>query len=196
MESKNASAKPDGKTAPLEEASTGNLDKVRDILFGGQARDIDRRFQRLEERLLKETAELKDDIRKRLTTLEQFVKQEAASLAERIKTEHDERTDATKDLARDARETAKTFEKKTGQIDDQVGKVQRELRQQILDARQSLTDDLRQKIDDVLLRLSQESADLRTEKTDRATLAALLNEMAVRLSTDPANGSAEPKRKG
>lgn len=196
MESKNASAKPDGKTAPLEEASTGNLDKVRDILFGGQARDIDRRFQRLEERLLKETAELKDDIRKRLTTLEQFVKQEAASLAERIKTEHDERTDATKDLARDARESAKAFEKKTGQIDDQVGKVQRELRQQILDARQSLTDDLRQKIDDVLLRLSQESADLRTEKTDRATLAALLNEMAVRLSTDPANGSAEPKRKG
>ena len=74
--------------------------------------------------------------------------------------------------------------------------MQRELRQQILDARQSLTDDLRQKIDDVLLRLSQESADLRTEKTDRATLAALLNEMAVRLSTDPANGSAEPKRKG
>jgi hypothetical protein len=196
VESKNASAKPDGKTAPLEEASTGNLDKVRDILFGGQARDIDRRFQRLEERLLKETAELKDDIRKRLTTLEQFVKQEAASLAERIKTEHDERTDATKDLARDARDTAKAFEKKTGQIDDQVGKVQRELRQQILDARQSLTDDLRQKIDDVLLRLSQESADLRTEKTDRATLAALLNEMAMRLSTDPANGSAEPKRKG
>jgi hypothetical protein len=196
VESKNTSAKPDGKTAPLEDASSGNLDKVRDILFGGQAKDIDRRFQRLEDRLLKETAELKDDIRKRLTTLEQFVKQETATLAERIKTEHDERTDATKDLARDARDTAKAFEKKTGQIDDQVGKVQRELRQQILDARQSLTDDLRQKIDDVLLRLSQESADLRTEKTDRATLAALLNEMAMRLSTDPANGSAEPKRKG
>jgi hypothetical protein len=196
VESKNASNKPDGKAAPLEDASSGNLDKVRDILFGGQARDIDRRFQRLEDRLLKETAELKYDIRKRLTTLEQFVKQETATLAERIKTEHDERTDATKDLARDARDTAKAFEKKTGQIDDQVGKVQRELRQQILDARQSLTDDLRQKIDDVLLRLSQESADLRTEKTDRATLAALLNEMAMRLSTDPANGSAEPKRKG
>jgi hypothetical protein len=196
VESKHASTKPDEKAPPADEASTGNLDKVRDILFGGQARDIDRRFQRLEDRLLKETAELKDDIRKRLTTLEQFVKQETASLAERIKIEHDERTDATKDLARDARDSAKAFEKKTGQIDDQVGKVQRELRQQILDARQSLTDDLRQKIDDVLLRLSQESSDLRTEKTDRATLAALLNEMAMRLSTDPANGSAEPKRKG
>ena len=194
METKNGASKSDGK-APVDDASTGNLDKVRDILFGGQARDYDRRFQRLEERLLKETAELKDDLRKRLSTLEQFVKQEAASLADRIKTEHDERTDATKDLARDAREAAKAFEKKTGQLDDQVGKVQRELRQQILEARQSLTDDFRQKIDDVLLRLSQESSDLRSEKTDRATLAALLTDMAMRLSSE-ADGGAEPKRKG
>ncbi len=195
METKNVSPKPDGKVPVPEDGGAGNLDKVRDILFGGQARDIDRRFQRLEERLLKETADLKDDVRKRMSALEQFVKQEAASLADRIKTEHDERTDATKDLARDAREAAKAFEKKTGQLDDQVGRVQRELRQQILDARQSLTDDLRQKIDDVMLRLSQESADLRTQKTDRAALAALLTDMAMRLSNEPDAG-AEPKRKG
>jgi hypothetical protein len=195
VETKNGPAKPDGK-APVDDPSAGNLDKVRDILFGGQARDYDRRFQRLEERLLKETAELKDDLRKRLSTLEQFVKQETASLADRIKTEHDERTDATKDLARDAREAAKAFEKKTGQIDDLVGKVQRELRQQILEARQSLNDDFRQKIDDVLLRLTQESTELRNEKTDRATLAALLTDMAMRLSSESPNGSAEHKRKG
>ena len=56
----------------------GNIDKVRDILFGGQMRDYDRRFQKLEERLLQETSELKDDVRKRLAALEQFMKQEAA----------------------------------------------------------------------------------------------------------------------
>lgn len=182
----------DGK--PVDETANGNLDKVRDILFGGQARDYDRRFQRLEERLLQETAELKDDVRKRLSALEQFVKQEAASLAERIKTEHDERTDATKDLARDAREAAKAFEKKTGHLDDQIGRVQRELRQQILEARQGLADDLRQKIDDVLTRLAQESADLRHEKTDRATLAALLTEMAVRLTNDLTVPGGDGKR--
>ena len=32
----------------------GNLDKIRDILFGPQARDYDRRLTRLEERLMKE----------------------------------------------------------------------------------------------------------------------------------------------
>jgi hypothetical protein len=185
----------DGKL-PTEEVSAGNLDKVRDILFGGQMRDNDRRFQRLEERLVQETAELKDEVRKRLGALEQFVKQEMGSLAERIKTEHDERTDATKDLARDARETAKAFEKKTGHLDDQISRAQRELRQQILEVQQRLADDLRQKVDDVIARLNVASADLRHEKTDRATLAALLTEMAMRLSSDLAGPGADTKRNG
>ncbi|MFI5179118.1 MAG: hypothetical protein ACHQO8_11165, partial [Vicinamibacterales bacterium] len=81
MESKNTSTKSDGKVPAADDGGTGNLDKVRDILFGGQARDIDRRFQRIEERLLKETADLKDDVRKRLSALEQFMKQESATLA-------------------------------------------------------------------------------------------------------------------
>lgn len=43
------------------------LDKVRDILFGNQARDVERRFTRLEERLVKDTADVKGEVRKRST---------------------------------------------------------------------------------------------------------------------------------
>lgn len=175
---------PEIKAVPPEEGGAGNIDKVRDILFGGQMRDYERRFVRLEERFVKETAELKDDVRKRLTALEEFVKQETASLADRIKAEQSARTDATKDLARDAQDQAKAAEKKMGQLDDQIGRVQRELRQQILDLRQSLGDDLRQKIDDVIARLGRESAELRADKTDRAMLAGLLTEMAMRLNNE------------
>jgi seryl-tRNA synthetase len=181
-----ASALPDVKVPGLDDGAGpgGSIDKVRDILFGGQMRDYERRFVRLEERMLQETNELREEVRKRLSALEQFVKQEAASLADRIKAEHDDRTDATKELSREARENAKAFEKKTGQLDDQIGKVQRELRQQILELQQRVTDDLRQKVDDVMARVSQESAILRTDKTDRSMLAALLTEMAMRLTSD------------
>ena len=47
----------------------GNLDKVRNILFGAQSRDYERRFARLEERLAKETADLRDDMRRRFDSL-------------------------------------------------------------------------------------------------------------------------------
>jgi len=184
------------RSAPLDEAGSGNIDKVRDILFGGQMRDYDRRFNRLEERLVQETAELKDDVRRRLAALEQFVKGEAASLAERIKTESDERTDATKDLSRELRDQAKAFEKKASVLDDQIGRGQRELRQQILELHQQMTDDLRQKIDDVLARLGRESAELRHDKADRATLAALLTEMAMRLNNELTIPGIDDGRRG
>jgi hypothetical protein len=195
VDTKKKPSKKDSKHQPADE-NPGNIDKVRDILFGGQMRDYERRFGRFEERLAQETAELKEDIRKRLAALEQFIKQETASLGDRLKAEHDERAAADKDLAREARDTAKATEKKTGQIDDQIEKLKGELRKQILDLHKRLTDDIRSKIDDVLARLSQESADLRHDKTDRATLAALLNEMALRLSSDQPAPGADNGRKG
>ncbi|MEX2282192.1 MAG: hypothetical protein WEE89_06890 [Gemmatimonadota bacterium] len=192
---KNA-ASADGNSQATEDLSGGNIDKVRDILFGGQMRDYERRFNRLDERLLQESAELKEDVRKRLSALEQFVKQETASLAERIKAEHEERIDATKELSREAREAGKAFEKKTGQLDDQIGKVQRESRQQILELQQQMTDDLRQAIDKVLTRLAQESQELRNDKTDRATLAELLTEMAMRLNNELSIPGVDDGRNG
>ncbi len=174
----------DAKGGGPEDGGVGNIDKVRDILFGGQMRDYERRFAKLEERLARDTAELKDEVKKRLAALTEFVQNEAETLAGRIKTEHDERTDATKDLSRELREAAKGFEKKTGQLDDQLTRAQRELRQQLLDLNKQLTDEIGRKADEVLARLAQESHELRVDKADRATIAALLQEVALRLTNE------------
>jgi seryl-tRNA synthetase len=187
---------PDPTLQPGDDLAGGNIDKVRDILFGGQMRDYERRFIRLEDRLVQETSELKDEVRKRLTALEQFVKQESESLSNRIRSEQDERTDATKELAQDGRNAAKAFEKKAGQLDDAINRVQRELRQQLLELQQTVSDDLRQKTDDVVARLNRAAADLRNDKTDRATLAALLTEMAMRLTNELSIPGIDKDRNG
>ena len=192
---KQPSAKKDSKSQAAVDGG-GNIDKVRDILFGGQMRDYEKRFSRFEERLAQETAELKEDLRKRLSALEQFIKQELASVSERIKAEHDERAGADKDLARDIRENAKTVEKKTSQLDEQIEKLQGDLRKNVLDLHKRLSDDIQKKVDDVLARLNRTSADLSHDKTDRAALAALLNEMALRISEDPPAPGAANGRKG
>ena len=175
--------RPDGKGAP-DDLGGASLDKVRDILFGAQVRDADRRFGRLEERIAKESAELKEDVRKRLGVLEQFVKRELESLADRMKTEHEARTDADKELSREQRDQAKAAEKKFGQVDDQLARVQRELRQQLLDAQQKLGDEIQRQSQENLARLASEAADLRTEKVDRSALAAMLTELAMRLTSE------------
>jgi seryl-tRNA synthetase len=159
-------------------------------------RDYERLFASLEDRLIKETSDLKEDVRMRLSAHESFVRQETESLSESITTEHNVRGDATKDLARDAGEHVKAFEKKTGQLDDQIGRAQRELRQQLLDIQQTMSDDLRKTVDDVMARIARESGELRHEKTDRATLAALLTEMAMRLTNELSIAGLDKERNG
>ena len=48
---------PSPKAAADGDETGGNIEKVRDILFGSQMRDTDRRFSRLEDRLAQDTAD-------------------------------------------------------------------------------------------------------------------------------------------
>jgi hypothetical protein len=167
-----------------EGVAGGNLDKVRDLLFGGQMRDYDRKFARLEERLAKETADLRDDVKKRLAGLEAYLKAEVESLSERLRSEQEGRATAEQHAARELRDTAQQFGQKVSQLDDLIARGQRDLRQQLHAQQQELGDDIRQRVEDVLVRLAQEAQELRSDKADRKALAALLTEMAMRLNGD------------
>ena len=67
-------------------------------------------------------------------------------------------------------------------MDDQSARAQRDFRQQLLEQQQRLTDEIQQKHAELLGTLSRESGELRDEKADRAALASLFTEMAMRLS--------------
>jgi hypothetical protein len=171
--------------ARTQDAESGaSLEKVRDLLFGVQMRDYDRKFARLEERLVKESSDVREDVRKRLASIEQLIRTEIEALSDRLKGEQGERSNAVKDLSRQIEETARAFEQKCGQLDDQMARGLREVRQQLHEQGQQLSDDLRQQADAIVARLVRESQELRSDKADRATLAALLNDMAMRLTDD------------
>ena len=79
-----------------EPESAASLEKVRDLLFGVQMRDYERKFARLEERIAKETSDLRDEVRKRLSAIEAVVQREVDSLSDRLKGEQENRTNATR----------------------------------------------------------------------------------------------------
>jgi phage host-nuclease inhibitor protein Gam len=180
-----------GGAAVSVEAAGGNLEKIRDILFGAQVQDFDKRFQRLEDRLLKETSDARAETKKRFDALEAFLKKEVDSLSERIKTEQAERTESGKEISKELREAARGLEKKLAQLDDVTSKAQRELRQQILDQSKALTEEIRTRIRETATALTREIRDLRSEKTDRAALATLFTDAAMRLSNDPKPSAKE-----
>ncbi|HEX8137744.1 MAG TPA: hypothetical protein VF544_09150 [Pyrinomonadaceae bacterium] len=167
-----------------ELSGAGNIDKIRDILFGVQMRDYEKRFSRLEERLIKEANDLREDTRKRFDALEQYVRQELESLNLLVTAEQNTRGEACEALSQSIKETARSFEKKTAQMDEQSTRSQSALRQQLLEQSKSLNDEIRRKYEELTALLEREAQELRTDKTDRSALAALFTEVALRLNND------------
>jgi chromosome segregation ATPase len=162
----------------------GNVDKIREILFGGQMRDYDKRFMRLEERLLKESAELREGTKRSVEALETFVKNEFDALANRLQAEQQSREGSVQGVSRELHDTINSLDSKLTQFHNQTIQSQRDLRQQLLDQSKSLNEEIRRKHDDVSATLERELAELNHDKTDRASLSALFTELALRLNND------------
>jgi uncharacterized phage infection (PIP) family protein YhgE len=168
----------------MADAPSGNLDKVRDILFGAQMRDYDRRFTRLEEQLHKEISNAREDTHRRFDQLENFIKQEISSLGERLRSENQQRTQATDDITREFRDAARDLKEKLNEFDEQTAQTHREIRQQILDQSKNLSDEIRQKYEDLAGALAREARELRSDKADRLALSNLFTELAMRLNNE------------
>ncbi len=165
------------------DSTSGNLDKIRSILFGNQIRDFEGRFSKLDERLGKELTDLRDELRRRSDSLEGYVRQEIEALSARLTNEYSERTEAVKELAGNLENLNKAMEKRTRQLDEELSKSQRELRQQLLEQSKSFNEKLRSNHEELARVIEEEVAQLRSGKVDRAGLAKLLTDLAVRLNS-------------
>lgn len=165
-------------------AEVGNIDKIREILFGVQMRGYEKRFSRLEERMLKESTDLRDETRKRFDALEAFVKSEFEALTERLQTEQRTRDESIQSLSRELQGADQALEKKLTQFDEQTTRGLRDLRQQILDQSKNMSEEIRQKHAELVALVERETAELGHAKTDRASLASLFTEVALRLNDD------------
>src|SRR5437773_3770076 len=173
-----------GEIAGLEQAEGGNIDKIREIIFGGHMRDYDKRFTRLEARLIKEAVDLRDDTKRRFEVLEMFIKREFEALAERLQTEQRHREEAVQNLSHALTETGQTLEGKLVQFDESSARAQRDLRTQILDQSRSLSEEIRLKHAEMSSALEREVAELNDDKPSRSHLASMFNELAARLTGD------------
>ena len=171
------------RPAAITEQS-GNVDKIRDILFGTQMREYDSRFGRLEETLLKESSDLRESVRKRIDTLEIYFKKELESLATRLKTERDERLASARDLGGELKSTAEALTAAIREAQDGAAEADRELRSHVLEQTKALMDEIQTNRDSVLAILERRFQELRNSKTDRAALAELLSEVAMRLNRE------------
>jgi vacuolar-type H+-ATPase subunit I/STV1 len=164
--------------------ATGNIDQIRDIIFGAQMRDYDRRFAQLEERLLKDSADLRDELRQRYSSLEEFIRRELEALSERIGGEHRGRTAQVQELAGSLEQLSRTAERRFSEASEETARAARELRGEVARHAASLAEELQRRAYEANAALKREADELHARKADGATLGALFADLAQRLAEE------------
>jgi len=162
----------------------GGIDKIRDLIFGNQMQDYEKRFSRLEERMFKEMNVSKNESKKNFDSLEKIVNKEIESLKNQITAEQNARTESFKELSRQLKDTTRSFEKKLEQIGEQFNDNSNDMRQQILELSQSLRNDIRQKYEETSAAIERVALELQTNKVDRSSLSNFFTEIAMRINND------------
>lgn len=176
---------PESDPALADDPTAGNnLDKIRDILFGAQVRDHERRFTKLETQLLAEAAQLRQDLKERFAALEQYIRTEVEQVTGRLSTEEQGRTNAVGALTTELHTLTGVLQQTAGQLREQSEQAHRDLRDQLQHQAASLTDEFKQHHATLSATLEQAVQQLSHQKTDRAALATLFHELSQRLSHD------------
>jgi len=150
------------------------LDRIRDILIGKEMQVYEKKLTRLEERLVTESAELRDDLKKRFDALELYTKKEIEALVNQVKAEQKKRDEAFEELSQRLKEGTASLERTLTQLTEKTSTGDRDLREQVLGqlkaeqtVREESVQELAQKLRDGTASLEKRVAQL----DERATVS-------------------------
>ena len=162
----------------------GNVDKIRDILFGSQMRDYDSRLDAMEKRILQTMERNTRDLERRIERLDKYARREVEKLSEQIKAERKDRVADTKKGSAELGNLTDQVETWFGEVDEQLSQESRDLRTALHDQAEDLTAQISEARSVVQAALQKEAEELQDKKLAREDMAELLTEMALRLNKD------------
>lgn len=197
----------------MDAGGGAHIDKIRDIIFGNQMQDYEKRFARVEERLFKEMSASKTKTRKDFDSLEQILNKEVESIKDRmtveqtsnseslknierqleeinrslkdqVKVEQTTRSESLKKVERQLRDMTRSIEKRIDSVEEQIERNSQETHQQTLEQSQTLRSEIRQKYEEISSSIDRVAQELRISKVDRSSLSDFFNEMAMRITNE------------
>ena len=116
-----------GNSGVVAGPESASVDTIRDMLFGNQMQDYDRRFANLEERFLQRFKDIESETSRNLGAFESNAKKQVDSLATQLRDEKDQRADADKEIERVLREQNQALEKRIRSLSDQLSQLDRDI---------------------------------------------------------------------
>jgi DNA-binding ferritin-like protein len=159
----------------------GNIDQIRDIIFGAQSRDYDNRLDKMES----DVALLQQDVRERLdqlkTSLSSDLKASIEALEKKLKAFHFSAQEECADLRQHSDRMSKKFASSIQALDEALDSQTASLRGELVESRRMLEDDVNTLRDLMLEELERRFANLREGKVSKDDFAEALFALGMRI---------------
>ena len=169
---------------PVDGTQDRNVDQIRDILFGGQMRDYERRFQELDARIAAELSRLRDEHGQRLAEIDARIDDRLDAVGKQLRQEVQDRGRSIDDLESRVQQAARTARDEAAASLDAHGEALASTDARLRDALAEVHKATQARAGDIDAAIARLAAELRGDKVGREDLAAMLGELALRLKGD------------
>lgn len=168
-------------TAEIINPGLGDIEKVRDILFGKYVASFEQRFADLESRLEADVEALKQRLSNKISKMDGAVNESLARLDKQIETEQANRDSELKSLQDMLKQAETALKHSIGLMEDQANQDLAAVRVSLEESHQELLDQTSSVQAQLVSQLETQKEELQTDKVGRQALALMLDEVAVKL---------------
>ncbi len=169
-------------SSPIAAEALLDLEKIRDILFGAERRESDRRFADLESRLEAQAVQSELEIQRRMEAFEEQIKEEVRNLGTEITTAQQVSADRLDKLAAELRSAMDDMTSRVEELSTRTLSAEQELRDQLAQQSASLSNSLRHNYEELSASLDRNAQELRAESVNWAGLGTMLGDLANQVS--------------
>ncbi len=163
--------------------SSVDLDRIREILYGNERRDTERRMAELEERIEAHTVQSELEIQRRMEAFEEQMKGELRSLASEISAAQRQGADTVEAIARDLKSSLDQVEEQVHALANRADAAEQDLRNQLGQQVATLSESIRQNYEELNRLLEAKVRELRAESVDWAGLSSTLRDLSNQVGT-------------
>ena len=159
----------------------GDIEKVRDILFGKYVSNFEQRFAELEARLEADVDQLKDKLIDKMSNMDGDVNESLGRLDKQIIEEKSVRDAELRSLQSTLLEAEAALKNAIATMEDQANQELASVRASLEESHQDLLDRTLSNQAELTSQLDQQKEELENDKVGRQSLALLLDEVAIKL---------------
>ena len=159
----------------------GNVDQIRDIIFGAQLRDYDSRLAKVESGFTLLQQEMRDRIDQMKDSLSAELKTTVEALEKKLKLYHATSQEECFELRQQVDRLSRKFSTSIQTLDETLDTQTQTLRNELVQSKDKLQEDVSALRDLVLEELDRRFSDLKEAKVSREDLAETLFALGMRL---------------